>query len=65
MARCLTRASFAPVPRGQSGSYGERPRSAARGEQREPVVRWSVKFDAPLDLRDLMIGLVYDLIRPR
>ena len=28
------------------GICAERPRSAASGEQREPVVRYSVKFDA-------------------
>src|SRR5215510_3261183 len=41
------------------------PRSAAKGEQRERMVRCSVKFDAPLDSHcSHDHGLLYDLIRP-
>ena len=33
---------------------GERPRSAARGEEREPVVRWSVMLGSVESLYDLI-----------
>src|SRR5262245_26147498 len=39
---------------------------SGQGEQREPVVRWSVKFDAPRNRRRAPgHGLLYDLIRPQ
>src|SRR5262249_40939402 len=55
-------------PRGSAdpmhASLRRTPRSAAMGEQREPAVRCSVKFDAPDRRSPMTHRLLYDPVRP-